>query len=428
MKYLIILADGAADEPVAALGGKTPLEAARKPHIDRLAREGVTGRLVTVPDGFHPGSEIAHLGLLGYDIGAVFEGRGSLEAASMGVPIEDGEVAMRCNLITTTPDGRIKNHSAGNITTGEADELMAYLGRELGSDEVRLYAGVSYRHLLKVRGRIPLPDGAGTAPVSKHVRCVPPHDVPGQAWADKLPQAEAGHPEAEATASLLRRLILRSMELLPQHPVNRRRAAEGKDMATAIWPWSLGYRPSMRPLADRFPIRTGAVISAVDLIFGIGVYAGLEKVEVPGATGLYDTNYEGKAAAALEALRGRDFVFLHVEATDEAGHEGDAALKTRCVEALDSRIVRPIVEEVMTWDEPVRIALLPDHPTPCALRTHTADPVPVVVWQSKPAEGMTLRPDAVGTYSEAACQGGALGLMQGDGFIRALFGRTDGNT
>ncbi len=402
MKYLIILADGAADEPCEALGGKTPLEAAHKPHIDRLCKEGAAGRLETVPRGFHPGSEIAHLGLLGYDIGKVFEGRGSLEAASMGIPIEDGEVAMRCNLICITPDGIIKNHSAGNITNEEAEVLIDYLNRELGDDRVRFFAGVSYRHLLKIKGG------------NKMVECTPPHDVPGQTFRDKLPRASK--PEGEETAQLLRELILKSMEILPKHPVNLKRAAEGKDMATAIWPWSLGYRPSMEPMTTKFPIKTGAVISAVDLIFGIGVYAGLKKVEVPGATGLWNTNYEGKCEAALKELKEKDFVFLHVEATDEAGHDGDPELKTRCVEYLDERVVKRVIEEIATWDEPVRIAMLPDHPTPCRLRTHSMTPVPCFIW-----EPGTVAADGVGTWTEKTASDGRLGLMKGDEFIKTFF-------
>lgn len=411
MKYLIILADGAADEPIAALGNRTPLQAARKPHIDRLANEGSNGMLVTVPDGYNPGSEIAHLGLLGYDVAKVFEGRGSLEAASMQVPINDDEVAMRCNIIHVTPDGNIESHSAGNISTEEADQLIATLNEQLAPDfpGVHWFTGVSYRHLLKIKGG------------NKHVHCTPPHDRLGMPWKAELPYAET--PEASETADMLCKLILRSYEILSQHPVNLRRVAEGKEPANMIWPWSLGYRPQMQTLQQLFPerIHSGAVISAVDLIFGIGVYAGLDKVEVPGATGLWDTNYEGKAAAAIEQLRQKDFVFLHMEATDEAGHDGDADLKTRCVEHIDQRVLSTILEEVNTWDEPVRIALLPDHPTPIRYRTHTMTPVPVLMWQSKPSrpgEPADILRDSVEHYDEESARHGALGLMKEDQFIR----------
>lgn len=405
MKYLIILADGAADEPIPSLGNKTPLQAAVKPNIDRLTREGASGTLQTVPQGFHPGSEIAHLGLLGYDVAKVFEGRGSLEAASMQIPIEDGEAAMRCNVICINNDGTIKNHSAGNISNEEASELIDYLNQELGTDKIRFFSGVSYRHLLKING------------ADKRVHCFPPHDEIGKQFREKLPYAEV--PEAEETAALLRELILKSMEILPKHPVNLKRAAEGKDMANAIWPWSLGYRPQMQTMQQLFPdkIKTGSVISAVDLIFGIGVYAGLEKIEVPGVTGLWNTNYEGKTEAALRELKKKDFVFLHVEATDEAGHDGEAELKKQCVESLDSRCVKRILEEVATWDEPVRIAILPDHPTPIKYRTHTMTPVPFSIWQSKPAESNII-PDSTQCFDEDECKKGKYGLLKKDEFIK----------
>jgi len=416
MKYLIILADGAADEPLEVFGGKTPLQAANKPLIDKLAREGVNGRLVTVPEGYNPGSEIAHLGLLGYDVAKVFEGRGSLEAASMQIPIDDNEVAMRCNIICLDGDV-IKNHSAGNISTEEADELIQALnadpvmqdlavanGFERGS--VKWFTGVSYRHLLKIKGG------------DKHVHCTPPHDRIGKAWKVELPCTEL--PGGAKTSALLRALIARSQEVLGNHPVNLKRIAEGKDPANSIWPWSLGYRPAMQTLQQLFPskIHTGAVISAVDLIFGIGVYAGLDKIEVPGATGLFNTNYEGKAAAAIEQLRQKDFVFLHMEATDEAGHDGEAELKKTCVEYINDRVLKAILNEISTWDEPVRIALLPDHPTPIRYRTHTMTPIPFVIWQSKPSAEMNIIPDAVQQYDEDSAFQGALGLMKEDEFIR----------
>ena len=423
MKYLIILADGAADEPIAQLGGKTPLQAAHKPLIDRLAKEGINGRLVTVPEGYNPGSEIAHLGLLGYDVAEVFEGRGSLEAASMQVPIEDGEVAMRCNVICLDGD-IIKNHSAGNISTEEADQLIQALNADpvmkqlavengFAADAVRFYTGVSYRHLLKIRGG------------DKHVHCTPPHDRIGKAWQVEMPCASL--PGGRRTSALLRALIARSQEVLKDHPVNLRRIAEGKDPANSIWPWSLGYRPKMQTLMQLFPerVHSGAVISAVDLIFGIGVYCGLDKVEVPGATGLWDTNYEGKAATALEQLRQKDFVFLHMEATDEAGHDGEAELKKTCVEYINDRVLASILKEVEQWDEPVRIALLPDHPTPIRYRTHTMTPVPFLIWQSKPSqqgEPATIVPDGVERYDEDSAFAGALGLMKEDEFIRYFLG------
>lgn len=397
MKHIIILGDGMADEPIASLGGLTPLQYAQTPYMDELARLGVTGRMKTVADGFHPGSEVANMAVLGYDLPTVYEGRGVLEAASIGVELQPGDMAMRCNLICV--EGEIlKNHSAGHITTEESDALIQYLNEQLGSEHVHFYTGVSYRHLLVIKGG------------DKRVACTPPHDVPLHPFRPLLVKAEV--PEAQATADLLNELILRSQELLKTHPVNLRRQAEGKDMANSIWPWSPGYRPAMRTLKEMYGFEQGAVISAVDLIRGIGVYAGLKVLHVEGATGLYDTNYEGKAQAALEALKENDFVYLHIEASDEAGHEGDVALKIKTIENLDRRAVGPIYEAVKQWKEPVAIAVLPDHPTPCAVRTHTNQPVPFLIW--KPGE----TPDGVTRFDEFAVAEGKYDVLEKDQFIK----------
>ena len=396
MKYIIILGDGMADEPIGSLGGRTPLQAACKPSIDRVAALGRSGMLATVPAGFAPGSEIANLSVLGYDLPKVFEGRGSLEAASMGVRIEDGEMAMRCNLLTIE-QGRIKNHSAGHITGEEAAELIVVLQKELGCGDANFFPGVSYRHLLKLKGG------------DKRIATTPPHDVPGTPYRDVLVRALV--PEAEATAVRINELVERSQELLKDHPVNRARVAAGKEPANSIWPWSPGYRPQMETLMQRYGIRDGVVISAVDLIKGIGVYAGLKPVDVEGATGLYTTNYEGKARAALDALRTHDFVFLHIEASDEAGHEGDAELKVRTIEYLDSRVVKTILDEISGWDEPVSMAILPDHPTPCALRTHTAKPVPFTIYRTG------VSGDGVQRFDERSAQEGSYGNLSGDEFM-----------
>ena len=400
MKHIIILGDGMADWPCESLGGKTLLQHARTPNMDRLARMGRCGMLRTVPPGFHPGSEVANMSVLGYDLPTVYEGRGVLEAASIGVDLQPGDMAMRCNLVCIEGD-LLKNHSAGHITTDEARELIACLQEELGNDQIAFYPGVQYRHLLVVKGG------------DKRIHCTPPHDVPLKPYRPMMVRADV--PEAQPTADLLNRLIMESQRLLAGHPVNRVRQAEGKDPANCIWPWSPGYRPAMQPLEARFPqAGRGAVITAVDLIRGIGRYAGLDVIEVPGATGLYDTNYEGKAAAAIEALRTHDFVYLHIEASDEAGHEGDIDLKLRTIENLDSRIVGPIAEAVAQWTDPVSIAVLPDHPTPCALRTHTADPVPFLIC----CPGM--EPDAVQAYDEVSCRQGIYGLLQDDEFIQTF--------
>jgi 2,3-bisphosphoglycerate-independent phosphoglycerate mutase len=399
MKYLIILGDGMADEPIASLGNRTCLQAANKPNIDKIAALGRNGLLDTIPEGFAPGSEIANLSVLGYDVAKVFEGRGSLEAASMGVAIEPNEMAMRCNLICIE-NNKIKNHSAGHISNEEATELILFLQKELSSDVLNFYPGVSYRHLLKMKGG------------NKNLICTPPHDVPGTPFANVLIKAEI--PEAKTTADFLNEMILRSQVLLENHPVNLKRAAAGKDKANSIWPWSPGYKPKMKTLLETYDLKSGAVISAVDLIKGIGVYAGLKVIEVEGATGLYNTNYEGKAQAAIDALRGNDFVYLHIEASDEAGHEGDVELKIKTIEYLDSRVVKPIFDEISTWKEPITIAILPDHPTPCAIKTHTKSPVPFIIY--KPGE----QPDDVNIYDEFASEKGNYGLLKGAEFMKEL--------
>ena len=397
MKYIIILGDGMADEPIPSLGGKTPLQAAVKPEIDWLAAHGCSGLLDTIPQGFAPGSEIANLAILGYDLPKVFEGRGSLEAASMGVSIGENEMAMRCNLITIE-NGRIKNHSGGQISSEEAAQLIQYLQHELGGEDANFFSGVSYRHLLKMKGG------------NKHIITTPPHDVIGEDFRNYLIKPDGK--EGEKTAEILNGLILKSMELLPGHPVNIARAKAGKDIANSIWPWSPGYRPKMETLQEQFPdIRSGSVISAVDLIKGIGVYAGLDPVYVEGATGLYDTNYEGKAEAAIKALKEQDFVFLHLEASDEAGHDGDPDLKVRTIEYLNDRITRPILNEIKTWGEDVSVAILPDHPTPCAIRTHTAAPVPFTIYRT---DGNS---DSVTRFDEFSAREGSYGLIAGRQFI-----------
>lgn len=398
MKYIIILGDGMADWPIPTLNNKTLLQHAKIPYMDMLARIGRTGELTTVPAGFHPGSEVANMSVLGYDLQKVYEGRGVLEAASIGVDLQPADMAMRCNLICLTED-KIKNHSAGHISNEEAGELIGYLQENLGNDRITFHPGVSYRHLLVINGG------------NKQLDCTPPHDVPLQPFHPLMVKATG--PEAEDTAMLINNLILRSQELLANHPVNLKRVAKGKDPANSIWPWSPGYRPQMESLLVTYPtIKKGAVISAVDLINGIGRYAGLRSISVEGATGLFDTNYENKVAAALDALKTDDFVYLHIEASDEAGHEGDVELKLRTIENLDSRVVGPIYEAVKTWDEPVSIAVLPDHPTPCELRTHTSDPIPFLIWYPG------IEPDAVQAYDEILCREGIYGMMKENEFMK----------
>lgn len=408
MKHIIILGDGMADLPVERLGGKTLLQYAHKPMMDQLAKEGRCGRLVTVPEGFPPGSEVANTAILGYDLNKVYEGRGPLEAASIGYEMADDDFAIRCNIITIE-DGRIITHNGGNLQTSDGDVLMKYLDEQLGNDRIRFITGIQYRHLLVIKGG------------NKHIVCAPPHDHPNEPWRQLLVKAEENAPvepgrmTAQETADLINDLILKSQELLSKHPYNLAKAARGERQANSIWPWSGGYRPSMQTLQEQYPqVKSGTVISAVDLIRGIGHYAGLKIVEVEGATGLADTNYEGKAQAAIEALRHDDFVFVHVEASDEAGHDGDLELKLKTIEYLDQRLIAPIYQEVRTWEEPVCIAVLPDHLTPVEKRIHVGQPVPFLIWHRN------ITADDVQHYDEVACVSGSYGLLRLQEFMQEL--------
>ena len=348
MKHIIILGDGMADHKVASLGEKTLLQYARPEYMNRLAREGRCGRLVTVPEGFPPGSEVANTAILGYDLKKVYEGRGPLEAASIGYEMQDDDFAIRCNIITID-DGKIITHNGGNLETDDARILIDYLNEHLGNDRVKFICGIQYRHLLVIKGG------------NKNIVCAPPHDHPNEEWR------------------------------------------------------SLGYRPCMQTLMQQYPqIKSGAVISAVDLIQGIGKYAGLRIIKVPGATGLANTNYEGKAQAAIDALKTDDFVFVHVEATDEAGHDGDIELKLKAIDYLDKRLIKPILEAIEQMDEPVCIAVLPDHPTPVELRIHVNEPVPFIIWHRG------IEADAVQQYDEVSCVSGSYGLLRLNEFINEL--------
>ena len=383
-----------ADHAIERLGGKTPLQYADKPMMDMLAREGRCGRLVTVPEGFPPGSEVANTAILGYDLNKVYEGRGPLEAASIGYEMEPDDLALRCNLITIE-DGKIITHNGGNLQTEDARVLIDYLNENLGNDRVKFVCGIQYRHLLIIKGG------------SKDINCAPPHDHPGEEWNKLLVTGE------EKTANLINDLIVKSQELLSKHPYNIEKAKRGERQANSIWPWSGGYRPKMETISELFPqVKSGTVISAVDLIKGIGHYAGLKIVDVPGATGLADTNYEGKAQAAIEALKTDDFVFVHVEATDEAGHDGDLDLKLKAINYLDQRLIRPIYEAVK--DQNVCIAVLPDHPTPVEMRIHVNEPVPFLIWHKG------IEADDVTTYDEVACVRGGYGLLKLQEFINTL--------
>ena len=409
-----------ADLPVERLGGKTLLQYVHKPMMDLLAREGRCGRLVTVPEGFPPGSEVANTAILGYDLNKVYEGRGPLEAASIGYEMADDDFAIRCNIITLD-DGKIITHNGGNLETDDARILIDYLNETLakpinereGCERVKFITGIQYRHLLVIKGG------------NKHIVCAPPHDHPNEAWRDLLVKPDTSHstlhtPHStlltpQQTADLLNEMILKSQELLAAHPFNLERKKRGERQANSIWPWSGGYRPSMETLMQQYPqVKSGSVISAVDLIRGIGHYAGLKIVEVEGATGLANTNYEGKAQAAIEALEHDDFVFVHVEASDEAGHDGDLELKLKTIEYLDQRLIAPIYNKVKSWDEPVCIAVLPDHLTPVEMRIHVGQPVPFIIWYRG------IEPDEVQQYDEVSCVSGAYGLLKLNEFMQTF--------
>ena len=450
MKHIIILGDGMADHKVERLGGKTLLQYARPEYMNRLAKAGRTGRLITVPEGFPPGSEVANTAILGYELNQVYEGRGPLEAASIGYEMQPDDLALRCNIITLE-DGKIITHNGGNLQTEDARVLIDYLNEQLakpineqqGCERVKFVAGIQYRHLLIIKGG------------NKHITCAPPHDHPNKPWRPLLVKAEepvgsnttptfpvgsdstptfpvssdstptfpvssdsvaahkGGGLTAPQTAALINDLILRSQELLAQHPFNIEKAKRGERQANSIWPWSGGYRPSMQTLMEQYPqVKTGAVISAVDLIQGIGKYAGLRIIKVPGATGLADTNYEGKAQAAIEALKKDDFVFVHVEATDEAGHDGDLDLKLKAIDYLDQRLIKPIFEATEQMSEPVCIAILPDHPTPVEQRIHVNEPVPFLIYYKG------IEPDEVENYDEESCVSGGYGLLRLQQFMQ----------
>ncbi len=398
MKKIVILADGLADERIKELEDKTPVMVANTPNIDRLCSMASTGLLQSVPESLPPGSEVANMTIIGYDAEKYYEGRGVLEAAALGIDIDKNDLAMRCNLITTDGDILI-NHSAGHISTEEADMLIEALNEKIGDENVRFYTGVSYRHVL----------------VIKNVRddklyCTPPHDIPGKQFEGFLPKGG----ESSLVSALLHKIMLSSKEVLESHPVNIERTKKGKPVANMVWPWSPGHKPAMPSLKKLYGIDSGAVISAVDLIHGLAKFAGLKSIFVDGATGLYDTNYSGKADAAIEAMGEHDYVFLHIEAPDEAGHEGDVNLKIKTIEDIDRYVVGKVLDYALNSNEPVSVAFLPDHPTPCEKRTHTRSPVPFAIY--KPGQ----KPDGVKEFNEYSVEKGSLGSIYGTEFMELL--------
>ncbi|RUM34121.1 MAG: cofactor-independent phosphoglycerate mutase [Desulfobulbus sp.] len=369
MKYILLIGDGMGDTPVPELGNKTPLEAARKPVIDRLCKEGEALLVTTVPEGFPPGSDVANLSLMGYEPEKYYTGRAPLEAASMGVDVLEDEIAFRCNLVNVRYLGDkvdMIDYSAGHISTAEADELIRAVQETCGTEKLTLYPGISYRHLLIHKGAVP-----------KSLHTVPPHDYMDQDVTEFYRQYMA----VDYLADLMRR----SAQVLADHPVNHKRVAEGKRPANALWIWGEGAKPSMESLEERYGV-SGSLISAVDLLKGLGVCSGLEVLEVEGATGYIDTNYQGKVDAALDALARKDFVLVHVEAPDEAGHNGSLADKLQAIEDFDAKIVAPIVREMDRRQEKYRLVVTMDHYTPLARRTHEDWPVPMFIYDSTGVE------------------------------------------
>lgn len=395
MKYVVVLGDGMADYPVPQLGGKTPLQAAAKPYIDMLARSGIVGLVQTVPDGMSPGSDTANLSVLGYDPRRYYSGRSPFEAASMGIVLAGSDMAFRCNLVTLSEEERYEDrvmldHSADEITSAEAKLLMEEVSRRLGTDHIRFYSGVSYRHLMVWR------DGP------KDWKLTPPHDILGQKIQHYLP--------AGSQRDVIADLMVKSSFFLPEAAVNRGRTARGLRPANSVWIWGEGKKPALTNFYEKFGLR-GAVISAVDLIKGIGVCAGLDVIEVEGATGTIHTNFRGKAEAALHALKhNHDFVYIHIEAPDECGHRQEIENKVRSIELIDGLLVKTLKEGLDKLGDDYRILILPDHATPLALRTHTADPVPFLIYDSTQLQNGTGR-----GYDEAAAADA--GIMLGEGYL-----------
>ena len=392
MKYMILVGDGMADYPIAELDNKTPLEFARTPSMDFIAKQGRGGTAVTVPKSMNPASDVAILSLLGYQPTKYYTGRGPLEAASLGINLKEGEVAFRCNLITVEGDTLV-DYSAGHISNKEAGILISFLNEKLGNENIKFHPGVSYRHLTifnlnaGVRGDVLL----------LTIRCVPPHDIIGQSLKKNFPRGEGGE--------MLQKLMKDSFSLLDEHDINRVRRGLGENPGNMIWLWGQGIAPAMPTFKEKFGIE-GSVISAVDVVKGIGRYAGLEVINVPGATGYFDTDYEGIARAALKSLEKKDFIFVHIEAPDEAGHMGDFRAKIKSIEDFDNKVVGTVLRGLKSFSG-YRVLVLPDHPTPLKLRTHTRDPVPFAFW------GTDVESDGMPSFSESSARKGSLHLKEG---------------
>jgi 2,3-bisphosphoglycerate-independent phosphoglycerate mutase len=396
-KYIILIGDGMADWPIAEIGNRTPLEAAVKPNMDFMASHGAMGMVQVVPKEMYPGSDVSNLSILGYDPAAVYTGRSPLEAASIGIELGPDDVAVRCNIVSLRHDGadtEMEDFSGGHITTAEAEDLLASLQERLSGKGVRFHTGVSYRHLMV------WPGGIDT------VETTPPHDIHGKKITEFLPKGEG--------SELLLTIMEASRELFADHPVNRKRVAEGKLPGNSVWFWGQGKAPRIPTFKQRFGL-SGSVVAAVDLIKGIGIYAGLDVVKVPGATGYTDTNYRGKAEYAIRELEEKDFVLIHVEAPDEAGHNGNVREKIKAIERIDREMLNPLLARIREKGN-LRILLLPDHPTPVAIRTHAQEPVPFVFYPAPP--GLSSSPGS--RYTEAHAKDAGLELPRGTMLIEYL--------
>ncbi len=394
MKYVILIGDGMADEPIAELGGRTVLQKARTPNMDSITAHGKAGLAQTVPEGMHPGSDVANMSIVGYDPKKYYSGRAPLEAASMGIELDADDVAFRCNLITID-NGIIADYSSGHISSEEARILIQAVDAELGNNGISFYPGISYRHLMVTKNNF----GA-------EAECTPPHDVIGEKKEDHMPKGK--------DSMALNELIDSSMPILNKHPVNLKRISAGKNPGNSIWLWGQGGAPAFPLFKDLYG-KTGAIISAVDLVKGIGIYAGFDVIDVPGATGYLDTNYKGKAEYALQALKDHDFVVVHVEAPDEAGHMGDTKAKIQAIEDFDAQVVGTILHGANAMTEDVTILVMPDHPTPVHLRTHTSDPIPFAIYSTN-----EKNPDRATAFNEVDVRAGSYGIVYGADLVKIM--------
>lgn len=399
-KYIVLVADGMADYPIEELGMRTPLEAAHTPHMDFIAKNGALGQALTIPDKMIPASDVANLSILGYDPRKYYSGRGPLEAANLGIELEDDDVAFRCNLITATGD-ILFDYSAGHIKSKEAEKLIKFLDQKLGTNKIRFFAGISYRHLVLMK--------RGAELKLQNLKCVPPHDIAGQSIKKNLPKGD--------NADVIIKLMQDSQQILEGHEINQVRLDLKENPANMIWLWGQGQKPNMPKFMEKFSV-SGSVISAVDLIKGLGRILGLDVINVPGATGYYDTDYLAKAKAAIKSLHNHDFVFVHVEAPDEAGHNGNLREKITAIERFDQLVVGPILEYCKTITD-FKIMVLPDHATPIALKTHTAESIPFAIY------GKDIAPQSFVQYSEKEAQKSELYFEHGYQLMEYFISKED---